>query len=82
MTFYNLRGRALGKAKSRESNGAWRWRSYGSVRSHVRVSYDDGPLDIFECNFTIRDLFVNDGIRAMGYLLLPLLGHLIWGFGV
>ena len=72
MTFYNLRGRALGKAKSRESNGAWRWRYYGSVRSHVRVSYNDGPLDIFECIFTMRDL-----IRAMGYSLLSLLGHLI-----
>ena len=36
----------------------------GALRSHVSVSYDDGPLDIFECIFTIRALFVNDGIRA------------------
>ena len=41
-------GRALGKAKSRGSIGAWRWRSTGSSLSHVSVLYHDGPLDITE----------------------------------
>ena len=55
-------GRALGKAKSQAPLTAGDGDLTGSVRSHVSVSYDDGPLDIFECIFTIRALFLNDSI--------------------